>query len=146
VHTHARARARARSYVPAPASGELRFDNSDTNSLPSRAGRYEFRYFCRSGYSASAVSNVLLISARRALSNLAKGRQSKQSSTGACGAALQRDASRRCRPRQPVLPCSAAYSGAAALANDGNTDGNFADGSVSHTMLETRPWWEVDLG
>jgi hypothetical protein len=36
--------------------------------------------------------------------------------------------------------------GYAALANDGNTDGNFADGSVSHTMLETRPWWEVDLG
>ena len=34
----------------------------------------------------------------------------------------------------------------AASAVDGNTDGNFFDGSVSHTNLEPSPWWQVDLG
>jgi hypothetical protein len=31
-------------------------------------------------------------------------------------------------------------------AVDGNTDGNFANGSVSHTNSELNPWWQVDLG
>lgn len=31
-------------------------------------------------------------------------------------------------------------------AIDGNTSGNFAEGSVSHTKTEDNPWWEVDLG
>jgi hypothetical protein len=31
-------------------------------------------------------------------------------------------------------------------AVDGNTDGSFYDGSVSHTNLEANPWWQVDLG
>ncbi len=31
-------------------------------------------------------------------------------------------------------------------AVDGNTDGNFFDGSVTHTNLENNPWWQVDLG
>jgi hypothetical protein len=34
----------------------------------------------------------------------------------------------------------------ASRANDGNTDGNYADGSVSHTNYENQPWWQVDLG
>jgi RHS repeat-associated protein len=34
----------------------------------------------------------------------------------------------------------------ASRANDGNTDGNFADGSVSHTDFQNQPWWQVDLG
>ena len=34
----------------------------------------------------------------------------------------------------------------AAGAVDGNTDGNFFNGSVTHTNLETNPWWQVDLG
>jgi len=34
----------------------------------------------------------------------------------------------------------------AALAVDGNTDGNFFDGSVSHTNLDANAWWQVDLG
>ena len=33
-----------------------------------------------------------------------------------------------------------------ALAVDGNTDGNFANGSVSHTFLDGNAWWQVDLG
>jgi hypothetical protein len=34
----------------------------------------------------------------------------------------------------------------ASKAADGNTDGNFGDGSVSHTNLDTYAWWQVDLG
>ncbi|MBL9155565.1 MAG: DUF1553 domain-containing protein [Verrucomicrobiales bacterium] len=35
---------------------------------------------------------------------------------------------------------------AAARANDGRTDGEYAKGSVSHTAQQDDPWWEVDLG
>ena len=28
---------------------------------------------------------------------------------------------------------------------DGNTDGNFANNSVTHTATESQPWWQVDL-
>jgi hypothetical protein len=39
------------------------------------------------------------------------------------------------------------YAGAAASsAVDGNTDGNFNDGSVTATNLDPNPWWQVDLG
>ena len=34
----------------------------------------------------------------------------------------------------------------ANLAVDGNTDGNFFDGSVTHTNLDANAWWQVDLG
>ena len=34
----------------------------------------------------------------------------------------------------------------AAGAADGNPDGNFAAGSVTHTNGEPHPWWQVDLG
>jgi hypothetical protein len=33
-----------------------------------------------------------------------------------------------------------------ALAVDGNTDGQFFDGSVTATNLDTNAWWQVDLG
>jgi hypothetical protein len=33
-----------------------------------------------------------------------------------------------------------------AKAVDGNTDGQFFHGSVTHTQLQADPWWEVDLG
>jgi putative heme-binding domain-containing protein len=39
------------------------------------------------------------------------------------------------------------YGGDASKAIDGNTSGNFGDGSQTHTREGTRsPWWEVDLG
>lgn len=43
---------------------------------------------------------------------------------------------------------SSVYAGAGArLAVDGNTEGEYARGSVAHTSgQETHPWWEVDLG
>ena len=34
----------------------------------------------------------------------------------------------------------------AASAVDGNTSGNWADGSVTATNLDTNAWWQVDLG
>jgi hypothetical protein len=56
-------------------------------------------------------------------SNLAMGKTATQSST---------------------LP--GAPTAAAASAVDGNTDGNFFDGSVTATNLDANPWWQVDLG
>jgi hypothetical protein len=45
---------------------------------------------------------------------------------------------------------SSTYPGATtagpASAVDGNTDGNFGDGSVTATNLDTNAWWQVDLG
>jgi hypothetical protein len=41
---------------------------------------------------------------------------------------------------------STAYEGAALLATDGNTDGNYDAKSTTHTEESTDPWWEVDLG
>ncbi|HZN60550.1 MAG TPA: DUF1553 domain-containing protein [Planctomycetota bacterium] len=37
------------------------------------------------------------------------------------------------------------YSGDAARAIDGKTDGNYDAGSTTHTENTTDPWWEVDL-
>jgi hypothetical protein len=34
----------------------------------------------------------------------------------------------------------------AALAVDGNSNGDFAAGSVTHTLGDAAPWWQVDLG
>lgn len=39
---------------------------------------------------------------------------------------------------------STAYYGP-NVAIDGNTDGNFFHGSVTHTYLEYQPWWKVNL-
>ena len=41
---------------------------------------------------------------------------------------------------------STAFNGPAELAIDGNTDGNYGNGSVTHsTVNELTPWWEVEL-
>ena len=39
-----------------------------------------------------------------------------------------------------------AFGGDASRGNDGNTDGNYGNNSVTHTSSTTQPWWEVDLG
>ncbi|MBD0836064.1 galactose-binding domain-containing protein [Aestuariibaculum suncheonense] len=42
---------------------------------------------------------------------------------------------------------SSVQSGAlASRAVDGDTSGNWIDGSVAHTLSEFQPWWQVDLG
>jgi hypothetical protein len=38
------------------------------------------------------------------------------------------------------------FSGASSRAVDGNTDGVYNNGSISHTGFENQPWWQVDLG
>jgi len=38
------------------------------------------------------------------------------------------------------------WGGPAARAVDGNPDGNWANGSVTHTDLDVQAWWQVDLG
>jgi F5/8 type C domain-containing protein len=38
------------------------------------------------------------------------------------------------------------FSAPASRAVDGNTDGNFSNGSVTHTQVENQAWWHVDLG
>jgi hypothetical protein len=46
-----------------------------------------------------------------------------------------------------VTQSSTGYANSGALlAVDGNTDGVFAKGSVTHTFPTANPWWEVDLG
>jgi RHS repeat-associated protein len=46
---------------------------------------------------------------------------------------------------KPASQSSTGWGGLAQLGADGNTDGNFSIGSVTHTLLETQPWWQVDL-
>lgn len=41
---------------------------------------------------------------------------------------------------------SSTYSGTPELAADGNTDGNFWNGSVTHTNSNAGAWWKVNLG
>ncbi|WP_423998889.1 discoidin domain-containing protein [Maribacter sp. IgM3_T14_3] len=47
---------------------------------------------------------------------------------------------------QPALQSSTGWGGLASRAVDGNTNGIYNDGSVSHTQLSNNPWWRVDLG
>uniref|UniRef100_A0A8C4SM91 Fucolectin tachylectin-4 pentraxin-1 domain-containing protein n=1 Tax=Erpetoichthys calabaricus TaxID=27687 RepID=A0A8C4SM91_ERPCA len=47
--------------------------------------------------------------------------------------------------RQGIASQSTIYLGTPSLAIDGNTDGNFGDGSCTHTDFLPNSWWEVDL-
>jgi arylsulfatase A-like enzyme len=47
---------------------------------------------------------------------------------------------------QKASASSEVFGGIAALAVDGNTDGDYKNGSVTHTAKSINPWWEVDLG
>jgi len=47
---------------------------------------------------------------------------------------------------RPALQSSTFGGGVAMLAVDGNTDGNFNHGSVTHTQRDANAWLEVDLG
>ena len=38
------------------------------------------------------------------------------------------------------------YGGVPERAIDGNTNGEWSGGSVTHTAFEDQPWWQVDLG
>lgn len=47
---------------------------------------------------------------------------------------------------QPATQSSTFGGGEAGRAVDGNTDGNFANGSVTSTGPDAQAWWQVDLG
>ena len=47
---------------------------------------------------------------------------------------------------KPTSQSSTAFDGLASRAVDGNTDGNFFNGSVTHSDQENGAWWMVDLG
>ncbi|MCW3816023.1 discoidin domain-containing protein [Micromonospora sp. DR5-3] len=47
---------------------------------------------------------------------------------------------------KPTQQSTTAYEGVSSRAVDGNTDGAWGSGSVTHTDYQSQPWWEVDLG
>ncbi len=47
---------------------------------------------------------------------------------------------------KPATQSSTLYGSDASLAVDGNTDGDWNDGSVTYTGADVNSWWEVDLG
>jgi hypothetical protein len=73
--------------------------------------------------SITGTSNPIVVAGSSSISNLALGKLATQSST--------------------FHPTPNAV---ASRAVDGNTDGNFYNGSVTATDAEQNPWWQVDLG
>ena len=49
-------------------------------------------------------------------------------------------------PKGKATQSSTDFGGPAKYGNDGNTSGDFAKKTVTHTAQEDNPWWEVDLG
>lgn len=49
-------------------------------------------------------------------------------------------------PKGKAKQSSTDFGGPAARGNDGNTNGDYAKNSVTHSAQEDNPWWEVDLG
>lgn len=47
---------------------------------------------------------------------------------------------------KPTSQSSTLNGGGASRAVDGKTDGDWNNGSVTHTNFELGPWWQVDLG
>jgi RHS repeat-associated protein len=47
---------------------------------------------------------------------------------------------------KPTSQSSEGWGGASSRAVDGNTDGNWANNSVTHTQYDNGAWWRVDLG
>lgn len=48
--------------------------------------------------------------------------------------------------RKPATQSSDYLGAVAGRAVDGNSDGNYQAGSVTHTTPSAQPWWQVDLG
>ncbi|MGI8746275.1 MAG: discoidin domain-containing protein [Bryobacteraceae bacterium] len=105
--------------------------NSHQNTAPnpfttiaagSAQGRYVRVQLSGADNLSLAEVQVLGTAGSGAGSSLAQGKPASQSSTG-------------------YWPNSGAGGGV-----DGNADGNFWDGSVTHTNYESNAWWQVDLG
>ena len=63
-----------------------------------------------------------------------------------CGAAPVNLALSGTATQSTTFCCDRGVSGAAGKAIDGNTDGDFFNGSVSHTAGDQNAFWRVDLG
>src|SRR5262249_1984836 len=93
------------------------------NVLPNATSPQNNQVSVSGGGSATAsVGDSTVITGGLTPTNLAQGKSATQSST------------------------ASQYGPAgASLAVDGNTNGDFSAGSVSHTNNESTPWWQVDL-
>jgi len=47
--------------------------------------------------------------------------------------------------KKPTAQSSTYYDGSSERAVDGNTNGDYASRSVTHTNFQYNPWWQVDL-
>ena len=94
---------------------------SSTIAVGGAQGRYVRVQLSGTDYLSLAEVQVTGTAAA-AGSNLAQGKGASQSST---------------YPLPTAVPAGAV---------DGNTDGNWGNGSVTHTNADTNAWWQVDLG
>jgi hypothetical protein len=105
------------------ASHQTTAPNPSATLAISAQGRYVRVQLSDTDYLSLAEVQVFGTGGAPAPTNVAQGKAASQSST---------------------FP---GYAGdGAASAVDGNTDGNFSDGSVTSTNLDANPWWQVDLG
>jgi hypothetical protein len=95
-------------------------DANGVASVNAVAGSSAGSFFVTASFSGVSAQFALIVGGG---GNLAVGRFATQSST------------------LPGYP-----NAGPASAIDGNTNGNFYSGSVTHTDFETNPWWQVDLG
>jgi hypothetical protein len=103
------------------ASHQLSAPNPSTTITFNAPGRYVRVQLPDAGY--LSLAEVQVTGTAPQLTNLAQGKVAMQSST---------------------YPGYATDGAGAAV--DGTTDGNFFDGSVTATNLDSNAWWQVDLG
>jgi hypothetical protein len=104
--------------------------------------------------SLTALSNALGVATVTATANNVAGSYSVTASVGALSTSFALTnltvgasgnlALGKATSQSSTLPGAATAGSASAV--DGNTDGNFFDGSVTATNLDANPWWQVDLG
>jgi len=68
----------------------------------------------------------------------------RKNSHGVMNAALESD--RLLAIAGPLSQSTTGFNGDASKATDGNTDGNWSAGTISHTGLYKDPWWQADIG
>jgi hypothetical protein len=102
---------------------QITMPNPSTTIPAGAQGRYVRVQLTGAGYLSLAEVQVFGTGGAPAPTNLALGKAAAQSST---------------------LPGYATAGAAAAV--DGNKDGNFSNGSVTATNLDSNAWWQVDLG
>jgi YD repeat-containing protein len=73
------------------------------------------------------------------------GRLIKRVSKPTAGGPASSPAGTNLALNKPTTQSGTLYGGDASRAVDGNTDGNWAAGSVTHSAFTTRPLWQVDL-